>query len=144
MCDLTSLGTQVMENIKKNSFFVLQGQVTHTDQLEKYVIKRNLLHNHNVLEICFLSFLRGSYYINFVCHLQFLSSIFQLSTHQNSVNCKVSDMEYDGRVLPFALIIRKRKNFTQHSFSLSLNTNTVSSYLLQPWANYSQNLCRNL
>ena len=31
MCDLTSLGTHVMENEKKNSFFVLQGQVTHID-----------------------------------------------------------------------------------------------------------------
>ena len=60
MCDLTSLGTQVMENVEKNSFFVLQGQVTHTDKLEKYVTKRNLLHNHNSLEIYFLSFLHGS------------------------------------------------------------------------------------
>ena len=29
ICDLTSLGTQVMEHVK-NSFFVLQGQVSHT------------------------------------------------------------------------------------------------------------------
>ena len=90
-----------------------------------------LLHNHNRLEIYVLSLSCNSHCINFVCHLQFsFLSFFNCRHKFFLVNCKVHGMKFHDKVLPLALIIRKRKNFRSVCSSLSIESVYKNNFFL--------------